>query len=33
MSPAICAPVICNGGVVYGNDCYARAACARLPPL
>lgn len=26
--PAIYAPVICNDGVVYGNDCYAREACA-----
>ena len=27
--PAIYDPVICNDGQVYGNRCYAQAACAR----
>lgn len=26
--PAVYDPVICNDGVVYSNDCYARNACA-----
>ena len=26
--PAVYDPVICNDGVVYSNDCYAREACA-----
>ena len=27
--PAIFAPVTCNNGVTYSNDCYAAAACAK----
>ena len=27
--PLIYAPVICNDGVTYSNQCFANAACAR----
>jgi hypothetical protein len=27
--PLIFDPVVCNGGVVYSNQCFASAACAR----
>jgi hypothetical protein len=27
--PEVYDPVICNDGVVYSNDCFARLACAK----
>lgn len=29
LCPTVYDPVICNDGVVYSNDCFARAACAK----